>query len=146
MKPKHQRLLFILFALIFGVAAILLIMNALQDKVVFFYSPSEVPSAMREQGKTFRLGGMVEKGSLQSIAGTDKITFTVTDYTQTVTVHYQGMPPSLFREGQGVVAEGAFDADGSFNAKTILAKHDENYMPPELKKSLDKSTLKEDKP
>ena len=108
---------------------------ALRDAVIFFYSPSEIAEAPPEPGRRIRIGGLVGEGSVER-AESGAILFTVTDGAETLNVVYDGVLPDLFREGQGVVAEGALTPDGRFEAQTILAKHDETYMPPEVAESL----------
>ncbi|MFL6728699.1 MAG: cytochrome c maturation protein CcmE [Sphingomicrobium sp.] len=129
MKPKNQRLILVSAALAAVLLAVLLAMWGLRDRASYFYTPTEVDKA--PLGKVVRLGGMVEKGSL---VHKDALTiqFAVTDGTDAVTVLYRGITPDLFREGSGVVAEGKMLRRGLFVADTILAKHDERYMPPEL--------------
>jgi cytochrome c-type biogenesis protein CcmE len=115
--------------------AIGLVLYAMRDSIVFFYSPSEVAEMRIASGQRFRLGGLVETGSV--VRGEDTtIRFVITDQAKTLPVTYTGVLPDLFREGQGVVAEGTLTADGVFHADTVLAKHDENYMPPEVAKKL----------
>jgi cytochrome c-type biogenesis protein CcmE len=115
--------------------AALLVMFALRDTVVFFRTPSEVASLAIKPGERFRLGGLVAEGSVKRGGGT-AVEFAVTDTARTISVRYTGILPDLFREGQGVVTEGRLDAGGIFMADTVLAKHDENYMPPEVAKAL----------
>lgn len=136
MSPKRQRLLFAIFGVGFLTAATLLIMNAFSEHLVFFYTPADLAQKPIEPGQLLRIGGLVEDGSV-SLQGT-QVTFTVTDLTAKVSVNYDGVPPALFREGQGVVAEGYLE-NGRFRAVKLLAKHDENYMPPEVTKALQKS-------
>lgn len=136
MSPKRQRLLFAVFGVGFLTAATLLIMNAFSEHLVFFYTPSDLTQKQVEPGRLLRIGGLVEDGSVNR-QGT-QMTFTVTDLTANVHVDYDGIPPALFREGQGVVAEGYLE-NGRFRAVKLLAKHDENYMPPEVTKALQKS-------
>jgi cytochrome c-type biogenesis protein CcmE len=129
MKPRHKR-----FALIAGGIAVLavsttLILNAFNDNLVFFFSPSDVASAKAPRDRTFRIGGLVEQGSVKRDGIV--VNFRVTDTAHTINVSYQGILPDLFREGQGVVANGKLGTDGVFRASEVLAKHDENYMPPE---------------
>jgi cytochrome c-type biogenesis protein CcmE len=129
MKPRHKR-----FALIAGALAVLgvattLILNAFNDNLVFFFSPSDVAAAKAPRDRTFRIGGLVEQGSVKRDGVL--VSFRVTDTAHTINVSYQGILPDLFREGQGVVANGKLGADGVFRASEVLAKHDENYMPPE---------------
>ncbi|HWA36516.1 MAG TPA: cytochrome c maturation protein CcmE [Burkholderiales bacterium] len=129
MKPRHKRMAWIgggLAAL--GVVAAL-VLAAFQENLVFFFTPSQVAAKEAPQGRTFRIGGMVEKGSVQR-EGVN-VRFVITDTAKTVPVAYSGPLPDLFREGKGVVAQGQLGPDGVFRAREVLAKHDENYMPPE---------------
>lgn len=114
--------------------AVGLVLYALEDTIVFFYTPSEVAAKALDPGQRFRLGGLVAEGSLERLGG-ERVRFTVTDTDQTLTVVYSGILPDLFREGQGVVAEGRLDG-GVFAADTVLAKHDESYMPREVADAL----------
>lgn len=137
MTPKRKRLWLLLASLsVLGVAATL-VLTALNDNLVFFYSPTQVAEKNPGPERRFRLGGLVEAGSVQK-SGQDT-SFTVTDMNRTVKVTYRGLLPDLFREGQGVIAEGSLGADGVFVAREILAKHDETYMPPEVAKALKES-------
>jgi len=134
MTPKRKRLYLLLGSLgVLGIAAAL-VLSALNDNLVFFYSPSQVAEKHPAPERRFRLGGLVEAGSVKK-AG-QEVRFTVTDTHKSVQVVYRGLLPDLFREGQGVVAEGALGADGVFVAREVLAKHDENYMPPEVAKAI----------
>jgi cytochrome c-type biogenesis protein CcmE len=108
-----------------------LVLNAFQGNVVFFFSPSEVATGKAPVAKTFRIGGMVEKGSVKRLPDGVTVQFVVTDSAKTIPVQYSGILPDLFKEGKGVVAQGKLAADGTFRASEVLAKHDENYMPPE---------------
>lgn len=136
MKAKHQRLVLIgMAALAIGGAAALGF-NALSDTMTYFYSPSDVAEKGVEPGQSIRLGGLVEPGSVRREADGLTLAFTVTDTAKTVPVRYKGLVPDLFKEGQGVVAEGKFDPQGVFVAQSLLAKHDENYMPPEVADSI----------
>ena len=139
MKTRHKRLLFISVAVVALVAAVLLVMNAFRDNLVFFFSPTEVAAGKAPAKGTFRLGGLVTQGSVQKGPGPLELRFTVTDLAREMRVHYVGPLPDLFREGQGVVAEGRLGPDGEFQAAKVLAKHDENYMPPEVAQALEKS-------
>jgi cytochrome c-type biogenesis protein CcmE len=135
MTRKQKRLAMILSGLaVIGLAAGL-VLYAISDTIVFFFTPSEIAEKGVEPGQRIRLGGMVEEGSWQKGDGVDQ-TFVVTDTLATMKVNYKGQLPDLFREGQGVVAEGTVQPDGSFAADTVLAKHDENYMPREVADSL----------
>ena len=133
MKPRHKRL-----ALIGGIVgavgvAAALVLNAFQSNLVFFYSPSQVAAKEAPLNRTFRIGGLVKEGSVKR-DGTD-VQFVVTDTAQTVPVTYRGILPDLFKEGKGVVAQGQL-RDGVFVAREVLAKHDENYMPPEAAEAI----------
>jgi cytochrome c-type biogenesis protein CcmE len=112
--------------------AVGLALQAFQENLLFFYSPTQVLAGEPPEGRKFRLGGLVEEGSLTREAGELKISFTVSDLENTLPVSYEGVLPDLFREGQGVVAHGVLQPDGSFLAEEVLAKHDENYMAPEV--------------
>ncbi len=128
MKPRHKRLA-IAGGVVVAVAAIAtLVLNAFQSNLVFFFSPSQIASNEAPVGRTFRLGGMVEEGSVKRDGV--KVSFVVTDTAKTVPVVYEGILPDLFKEGKGVVAQGQLQG-GVFVAREVLAKHDENYMPPE---------------
>jgi cytochrome c-type biogenesis protein CcmE len=133
MKPRHQRIALIggLLCAVGIVAA--LVLNAFQSNLVFFYSPSQVAAKEAPGARTFRLGGLVQGGSVKT-DGT-KIQFVITDMAQAVPVRYEGILPDLFKEGKGVVAQGQLH-DGVFVAREVLAKHDENYMPPEAAEAL----------
>jgi cytochrome c-type biogenesis protein CcmE len=139
MKPRHKRLAMIgggLAAL--GVVAAL-VLSAFQENLVFFFTPSQVASQEAPQGRTFRIGGMVEMGSVKRQADGVTVRFTVTDTAKAVPVSYRGPLPDLFREGKGVVAQGRLGPDGVFEAREVLAKHDENYMPPEAAEAVKKA-------
>jgi cytochrome c-type biogenesis protein CcmE len=132
---KQQRLALVLLALLLVGGATGLVLAALQDKVAFFVSPSDVAAQKFATGKRFRLGGLVVDGSIRREAdGT--VRFAVTDTAHQVPVVYKGLLPDLFRDGQGVVAQGSLAADGTFEAAEVLAKHDENYMPKEVADAL----------
>ncbi|WP_420144694.1 cytochrome c maturation protein CcmE [Sphingobium sp.] len=132
MKAKHQRLILAVAALVALIGAGLLAASALKDEAAYFYAPADVRSKGVEPGKAIRLGGMVVKGSLKREADGVTIRFDVTDGKATVPATFSGIAPDLFKEGSGVVAEGAFDGRGTFVATNLLAKHDERYMPREL--------------
>ena len=143
MTPKRRRLWLLLGSLgTLGIAATL-VLTALNDNLVFFYSPTQVAEKNIGPDRRFRLGGLVEQGSVQKEG--QVVRFTVTDTNKTVKVTYRGILPDLFREGQGVIAEGSLGPDGVFTAREILAKHDENYMPPEVAKALKESGQWKDK-
>ncbi len=130
MKPRTRRLAWIAAGLtVLGVAAAL-VLNAFRSNLVFFFTPTQVVAHEAPQGRPFRIGGQVESGSLQRDPNSLTVHFRVTDTAQTIAVTYTGLLPDLFKEGKGVVAEGALGADGTFRASQVLAKHDENYMPP----------------
>jgi cytochrome c-type biogenesis protein CcmE len=136
MTPRRQRM-----ALVGGVVAAVavagfLALRAFQNNVMFYFDPTKVASGQVKSGQRFRLGGMVVKGSLERTAGTMDVRFVVTDFQHTVPVRYAGVLPDLFKEGTGMVADGALDTNGIFIASEVLAKHDENYMPPAVAKSL----------
>jgi cytochrome c-type biogenesis protein CcmE len=130
MKPRHRRFLWIAAGLAtLGVDATL-VLNAFQSNLVFFFTPSQVVAKEAPQGRPFRIGGLVESGSLQRVPNSLDVHFIVTDTAQRLPVVYNGMLPDLFKEGKGVVAQGSVGPDGVFHASEVLAKHDENYMPP----------------
>lgn len=139
MTPKRKRLWLVVGSLsVLGFAATL-VLTTLNDNIVFFYSPTQMVEKQIPPERRFRMGGLVEAGSVKKSADGQVTTFKVTDTNKTVDVVYRGLLPDLFREGQGVVAEGSLGADGVFVAREILAKHDENYMPPEVAKALKES-------
>jgi cytochrome c-type biogenesis protein CcmE len=130
MKPRTRRLGWILGGLaVLGVAAAL-ILSAFQSNLVFFFTPTQVAAREAPQGRPFRVGGLVEAGSLQRESNSLTVRFRVTDTRETIPVSYTGLLPDLFKEGKGVVAQGTLGPDGVFRASEVLAKHDENYMPP----------------
>jgi cytochrome c-type biogenesis protein CcmE len=131
MKPKNQRLVLVSAALVAVLVAVLLAMWGLRSRASFFYTPADIVAGKAVDGRAARLGGMVEKGSIQHESDGVTIHFVVTDGKATTPVVFRGIPPELFREGSGAVAEGRVQ-NGVFIADTILAKHDERYMPPEL--------------
>ncbi len=136
MTPRRRRLVLVI-AILAGVAiAGTLALQAFRENVMFFFDPTQVAKGEAPKGERFRLGGMVEKGSVVREPGKLEVQFVVTDFQRSVPVHYAGVLPDLFREGQGVVAHGKLGADGVFTADEVLAKHDENYMPPEVTRSL----------
>jgi len=132
LKSKHQRLVLVLLAVAALIGAALLAMSALRDKAAFFLTPSDFAAGKAETGQAARLGGMVVKGSLKRGADGVSISFMVSDGKAQVPAKFTGIVPDLFREGSGVVAEGRFGPDGTFQADNLLAKHDERYMPREL--------------
>ena len=136
MKPRHKRLVLILFGVSVLTVAGLFVLNAFRSNLVFFFSPSEVLAGKVPAKSTFRVGGLVEKGSVVKQPDSLRVAFTVTDLNQKMRVEYEGILPDLFREGQGVIAQGRLTAPGVFRADEVLAKHDENYMPPEVARTL----------
>jgi cytochrome c-type biogenesis protein CcmE len=132
---KQRRAVFIVLSLCVLSLAVLLVAVALRDTIVFFLTPGEVAEKAIPAGKRIRLGGLVAEGSLKRGAGM-QVEFAITDKVKTIPVSYTGILPDLFREGQGVVAEGKLDGTGHFVADTVLAKHDEKYMPPEVARAL----------
>jgi len=131
-RPKHQRLVLVILALVAVLGAVLLAMWGLQDRAAYFYTPADIAAGKAEAGKAMRLGGMVEKGSVQRDPDGVTTKFVVEDGEARVPVTYRGILPDLFREGSGVVAEGRLGAGKVFVADNILAKHDERYMPPQM--------------
>lgn len=133
MKPRNQRLILLVFALVAVGGSVLLAMSAMRDQAAFFYAPADVVRKGLPLDRAVRVGGMVRRGSLRRLPDGVTIDFLVGDESAaTIPVRYRGITPDLFREGSGVIAEGRFQADGRFVATEILAKHDENYMPPRL--------------
>ncbi len=146
MKRKHKRLSFISLGVLFLAAAAALILTAFEDNIVFFHSPTDLTQKQFRPDQRLRVGGLVEEGSVEKEEGGTVALFKVTDLTSSVPVRFKGILPDLFREGQGIVAEGHYK-DGVFVATEVLAKHDETYMPPEVAEALKKSgQWKEPKP
>jgi cytochrome c-type biogenesis protein CcmE len=139
MKARHKRLTFIVVGLAGLAVAIGLIANAFNQNLVFFFSPSDIQAKQAPVNQNFRLGGLVEEGSLKRENDGLTVHFVVTDNANTIPVTFTGILPDLFREGQGVVAQGKLNENGVFMAKEVLAKHDETYMPPEVQDALDKA-------
>ncbi|MFK8068188.1 MAG: cytochrome c maturation protein CcmE [Gammaproteobacteria bacterium] len=138
MHPVRKRRLFMIGGLVLGVSiAVALMLMALGENLNVFYSPSQVMAREVPADHTFRVGGMVEEGSVQHDKKTLDVTFAVTDTVNTTKVKYTGILPDLFREGQGIIAQGKLDQNGVFIADMVLAKHDENYMPPEVSEALE---------
>jgi len=131
MKPKNQRLVLVSAAIVAVLAAVLLFMWGIRDRAAYFYTPADIVAGKAQQGRGVRLGGMVERGSIQRQPDGVTIRFVLTDGKAATPVAYRGITPDLFREGSGAVAEGRMEGS-TFVADTILAKHDERYMPPEL--------------
>jgi len=139
MKSRHKKLMVIVLGLAgLGIAAAL-ILNAFQSNLVFFFSPTQVAKGEAPTDRAFRIGGLVEDGSVKREADGLTVRFVVTDTAKSMPVLYKGILPDLFKEGKGVVAEGKLGADGLFTASQVLAKHDENYMPPEAAHALEQA-------
>jgi len=137
MKPRHKRAAIAVGVLAAVGTAVALVLNAFNSNLVFFYTPTQIAAKEAPQGRTFRVGGLVEAGTVARDGVT--VRFTVTDTAKTVPVRYEGVLPDLFKEGKGVVAQGQLGADGVFLAREVLAKHDENYMPPEAADAVQKA-------
>jgi cytochrome c-type biogenesis protein CcmE len=136
MKPRHKRMIWVLAGVgVLGVA-VALVLNAFNSNLVFFYTPSQIAAKEAPTGKSFRIGGLVETGSVKRVGDGLTVAFNVTDGAKTIPVAYKGILPDLFKEGTGVVAQGRLDDSGTFTASEVLAKHDENYMPPEAAHAL----------
>ncbi len=144
MKARHKRLALIISGVALVALAATLILNAFRSNMVFFFTPTQVTKGEAPKSGSFRIGGLVESGSLQRDSDGLTVHFVVTDTVQRTKVTYQGILPDLFKEGKGVVAQGKLGPDGAFIASDVLAKHDENYMPPEaaaaLKQAKENST------
>ncbi len=139
MKPRHKRAAMIVGGLAaIGIAAYF-VLNAFQSNLVFFFTPSQVEAGEAPQNRTFRIGGLVKEGSVKRDNLT--VSFIVTDTAKEVPVTYTGILPDLFKEGKGVVAQGQIKEDGKFTASEVLAKHDENYMPPEAQHAMDQAEI-----
>ena len=136
MKPRTRRALWIVSGLAAVGVAAGLVLNAFQSNLVFFLTPTQVASHEAPRDRTFRIGGLVEAGSVVREKDALTVRFNVTDTAKTIPVVYSGILPDLFREGKGVVAQGRLQSDGTFRASEVLAKHDENYMPPEAAHAL----------
>jgi cytochrome c-type biogenesis protein CcmE len=134
MTPRRKRMAIIGGVVVALAAATALVLNAFQSNLVFFFSPTQVAAGEAPTARTFRLGGMVREGSVQKQGV--QVRFVVTDTARDITVRYDGLLPDLFKEGKGVVAQGQLGPDGVFVAREVLAKHDENYMPPEAAQAL----------
>jgi cytochrome c-type biogenesis protein CcmE len=139
MKRRHRRIAFILIGLAGLGIATYLVASAFRNNLVFFFSPTQVAAKEAPVNRTFRVGGLVQEGTLQRDKDGLTVRFVVTDTAANVPVVYKGILPDLFKEGRGCVAQGRVDADGVFHADQVLAKHDENYMPPEAGQAIDKA-------
>ncbi len=144
MRPRHKRLTLVVAGLAVMAGAAVLILNAFRSNLVFFYSPTQVAAREAPVGRGFRLGGLVEQGTLVRSADGLGVSFVVTDTAQRINVSYRGILPDLFREGKGVVVQGRLGRDGAFEATEVLAKHDENYMPPEAAHALKQAQSQKD--
>ena len=139
MKTRYKRLMLVSAGLATLALAAWLVMSAFQKNLVFFFTPSQVFKGEAPQGRSFRIGGMVESGSIERQADGITVKFVVTDMAQRIPAVYRGILPDLFKEGKGVVAQGKLGSDGVFAADDVLAKHDENYMPPEAAYAMEKA-------
>jgi cytochrome c-type biogenesis protein CcmE len=136
MTPRQKRMITVV-AILAGVGiATAFALQSFQKNLLYYYSPSQIQAGEAPSARSFRVGGLVENGSLKREPGSLEVRFTLTDYAHQQSVSYTGVLPDLFREGQGVIARGKMGSDGMFVAEEVLAKHDENYMPPEVKDSL----------
>ena len=139
MTPRRKRLLLV-GGILLGVGlATGVATMAFRENLSYFYNPTQVTDGQVPKGRSFRVGGLVTKGSLKRVPGNEEVRFVVTDLNRDVTVAYSGVLPDLFREGQGIIAHGRLDGSGIFVADEVLAKHDEKYMPPEVAQSLKKT-------
>ncbi len=143
MTKRNKRILFVSGTTIGVAVATLLILTAFEKNLLYFYSPTQVAGNEAPIDRAFRVGGLVVDGSVQRDANSLKVTFDLTDTLNNVTVQYDGILPDLFREGQGIVANGKLNASGVFQASEVLAKHDENYMPPEVAEALNSANAVE---
>jgi len=139
MKARSKRLILIGGGVALLVAAVALVLSAFQQNLVFFHTPSEVIAGKAPVGRTFRIGGMVESGSIKREGDGLTVSFAITDTAKVIPVSYRGTLPDLFQEGKGAVVQGTLGADGRFTATEVLAKHDENYMPVEAQYAIDQA-------
>ncbi|SFU49600.1 cytochrome c-type biogenesis protein CcmE [Nitrosomonas eutropha] len=139
MKPRHKKMAVIALSVSALAVSVVLVLNAFQSNLVFFFSPSQVAAKEAPIGKSFRVGGLVEEGSLKRVGDGTTMKFAITDTAEVIKVVYTGILPDLFKEGKGVVAQGKIADDGVFYADEVLAKHDENYMPPEAAAALEQA-------
>lgn len=140
---KHKQRLAIVLLIVLGIGiTTALALTAFRENMQFFFSPSQVVAGEAPKDKVIRVGGLVTKGSVQRARDSLQVKFVVTDMAQNVTIQYTGILPDLFREGQGIIATGKLQADGGFIAQEVLAKHDENYMPPEVNQALKDAKVK----
>jgi cytochrome c-type biogenesis protein CcmE len=139
MKRRHKRIAFIFVGIVGLSIAAYLVASAFRNNLVFFFSPTQVAAKEAPINRTFRIGGLVQEGTLKRDPDGLTVRFTVTDTAQSIPVVYKGILPDLFKEGRGCVAQGKLSSDGVFTAEQVLAKHDENYMPPEAGQAIDKA-------
>lgn len=139
MKPRKKRLVLLGSAVVLLTGAVALVLSAFQQNLVFFHTPSEVAEGKAPMERTFRIGGLVEEGSVAREPDGYTVRFAITDTAQVIPVTYRGSLPSMFEEGKGAVVQGKLGPDGLFQASEVLAKHDENYMPVEAQYALDKA-------
>lgn len=139
MKPRHKKMAIIAFSVAALTGAAMLVLNVFQSNLVFFFSPTQVVAKEAPIGKSFRIGGLVEEGSVKRQGDSTTVNFAITDTAESIKVVYTGILPDLFKEGKGVVAQGKIASDGVFYADEVLAKHDENYMPPEAAVALEQA-------
>lgn len=139
MKPRQKRFVFIVVAVAALALVVGLVLNALKNNVSLYFTPTQVYNKEAPQGRSFRIGGLVEEGSVKRQADGLTVSFIITDKHKSMPVIYRGILPDLFKEGKGVVAQGKIEADGVMHAEEVLAKHDENYMPPEAADALKKA-------
>ena len=139
MRPKHRRLVGVVITLLVLAAAAALVLSALEQNIAYFYSPTKIAEEAPPTGRNIRVGGLVVEDSVKKLEDGVTVRFEVTDLSNTLPIVYTGILPDLFREGQGIVAEGALGANGVFTAREVLAKHDETYMPAEVADALKKS-------
>ena len=140
MKPRHKKLTIIIMSVAALGLSTALVLDAFQSNLVFFFSPSQVAANEAPRGKSFRIGGLVEEGSVKRQSDGITVSFVVTDTAKNIPVVYTGILPDLFKEGKGVVAQGKLSSEGVFRADEVLAKHDENYMPPEAADALEQAS------
>ena len=137
MTPRRQRMIFVGTLLTGVIAATVLALTALSENMLFFYSPTQIKAGEAPNEHALRLGGLVVEGTVQHEPGSTQVRFALTDSGEEVTVEFDGILPDLFREGQGIIAQGSLRPDGNFAATEVLAKHDENYMPPEIAEAIE---------
>jgi cytochrome c-type biogenesis protein CcmE len=140
MKPRHKKLTIIIMSVAALGLSTALVLDVFQSNLVFFFSPSQVAANEAPRGRSFRIGGLVEEGSVKRQSDGITVSFVVTDTAKNIPVVYTGILPDLFKEGKGVVAQGKLSSDGVFRADEVLAKHDENYMPPEAADALEQAS------